>query len=66
MVVHKVASKQCHTSLSHVQQALLCAGMSGFEMLLHNTSLLYTLLVVYTFVQAVALILMLCSFIQRW
>lgn len=43
-----------------------CAGMSGYELLLHNTSLLYTLLVVYAFVQAVALILMLCSFIQRW
>ena len=40
--------------------------MEGFEMFLHNTSLLYNLLTAYAFVQALVLILMLCSFIQRW
>jgi len=41
-------------------------GMQGFETFLFNTSVLYNLLVVYAFVQALVLILMLCSFIQRW
>ena len=41
-------------------------GMEGFETFLFNTSVLYNLLVVYAFVQALVLILMLCSFIQRW
>ncbi|KAL0034091.1 hypothetical protein WJX79_008239 [Trebouxia sp. C0005] len=41
-------------------------GMEGFETFLFNTSVLYNLLVVYALVQALVLILMLCSFIQRW
>ncbi|DBA75406.1 TPA: hypothetical protein ACH3X1_010669 [Trebouxia sp. C0004] len=41
-------------------------GIQGFETFLFNTSVLYNLLVVYAFVQALVLILMLCSFIQRW
>ena len=44
----------------------MLAGMEGFETFLFNTSVLYNLLVVYAFVQALVLILMLCSFIQRW
>ena len=40
--------------------------MEGFETFLYNTSVLYNLLVVYALVQALVLILMLCSFIQRW
>ncbi len=44
----------------------MTAGLEGFETFLYNTSVLYNLLVVYAFVQALVLILMLCSFIQRW
>ena len=40
--------------------------MEGFETFLSSTGVLYNLLVVYAFVQALVLILMLCSFIQRW
>ena len=38
----------------------MLAGMEGFETFLFNTSVLYNLLVVYAFVQALVLILMLC------
>ena len=41
-------------------------GMEGFESFLYSTSVMYNLLVVYAFVQALVLILMLCTFIQRW
>ena len=44
----------------------MLAGMEGFETFLSSTGVLYNLLVVYAFVQALVLILMLCSFIQRW
>ena len=42
------------------------AGAQDYETFLWTTSVLYTLLVLYTFVQALVLILLLCSFIQRW
>ena len=45
---------------------MIVAGMEGFETFLSSTGVLYNLLVVYGFVQALVLILMLCSFIQRW
>ena len=41
-------------------------GMEAFESFLYSTSVMYNLLVVYAFVQALVLILMLCTFIQRW
>ena len=42
------------------------AGTQDYETFLWNTGMLSNLLVVYTFVQALVLILLLCSFIQRW
>ena len=42
------------------------AGVQDYETFLWNTGVLHNLLVVYTFVQAIVLILLLCSFIQRW
>lgn len=42
------------------------AGTQDYETFLWTTSVLYTLLVLYTFVQALVLILLLGSFIQRW
>lgn len=42
------------------------AGLEGFETFLHSTSVLYNLLVAYALAQALVLVLMLCSFIQRW
>ena len=42
------------------------AGLEGFETFLYNTSVLYNLLVAYALAQALVLVLMLCSFIQRW
>ena len=40
--------------------------MVDYEDLLYSSSLLYNLLVTYAFSQALVIILMLCSFIQRW
>lgn len=42
------------------------AGAQDYETFLWTTSVLYTLLVLYTFAQALVLILLLGSFIQRW
>ena len=42
------------------------AGLEGFETFLYNTSVLYNLLVAYALAQALVLVLMLTSFIQRW
>ena len=42
------------------------AGAQNYETFLWNTDVLYYLLVVYTFMQALVIILLLCSFIQRW
>ena len=48
------------------KKPIMLAGIEGFETFLFSTGVLYNLLVVYAFVQALVLILMLCSFIQRW
>ena len=49
-----------HSSAVHV------SGLEGFETFLYNTSVLYNLLVAYALAQALVLVLMLTSFIQRW
>lgn len=41
-------------------------GLEGFETFLYDTSVLYNLLVAYALAQALVLVLMLTSFIQRW
>ena len=64
--VWDIRSNHVKTAAGSTPSVVHLTGLEGFETVLYNTNVLYNLLVAYALAQALVLVLMLTSFIQRW